>query len=175
MVHSTERLILRPIGDGDFEHVFIGLSDPEVIRYYGVRYHSRKTALEQMQWFADLVANRTGIWWALCTAEHKTFIGAAGLNNLDRTNGKAEIGFWLLPNYWGKGYASEAIGAIVAHAFEAMSLHRLEAHVETENVRSRRTLEKTGFQYEATLRDCEMKDGKFISLDILSLLRVDSD
>jgi ribosomal-protein-alanine N-acetyltransferase len=49
-------------------------------------------------------------------------------------------------------------------------VHRIEAFVEEENTGSINVLRKAGFQYEGTMRDCEIKFGRFISLHIYSLL-----
>ncbi len=53
-----------------------------------------------MTFFADLEKNKTGIWWAVCSLNNETFYGAGGLNSLSSIHRKAEIGFWLLTEFW---------------------------------------------------------------------------
>lgn len=59
---------------------------------------------------------------------------------------------------------------ICGYGFEGMGLHRIEAFVETENLNCKKAIEKLGFQQEGTLRECEVKNGRFISLDIYARL-----
>ena len=97
-VLHTERFDLRQFVDTDVENVFSGLSDPDVIKYYGVSYDSLEETKKQMIWFANLEKEGTGMWFAVCSLDNKTFYGAGGLNDLSKEHRKAEIGFWLLPD-----------------------------------------------------------------------------
>ncbi len=167
---KTERLLLRQFTDNDLENVFIGLSDPNVIRYYGVSYKTLEDTKLQMKFFADLEQNDTGIWWAVCPANNQTFYGAIGLNNLMKQHKKAEIGFWLLPDFWGTGIMSEAIRLVCDYGFSQLGLHRIEAFVETKNINSKNIMEKMQFTNEGTMKDAEIKNAEFISLDLYAKL-----
>ena len=162
----TERLSLRQFQPEDLQNVFYGLSHPEVIRYYGVHFDTLEATQEQMDWFGDLETNRTGVWWAICSAEEGTFFGAAGFNDWSHEHRKAEVGLWLLPEHWGKGIMTEAMPLICDYAFDKMGLHRIEGFVETENFPCKKALAKLGFLLEGTMVDCEVKNGRFINLDI---------
>lgn len=165
---QTDRLLLRQFVGNDIENVFKGLSDPDVIKYYGISFKTLEDTKKQMTWFADIGKDGTGIWWAICSSDNKTFYGAGGLNNLSKEHKRAEIGFWLLTDFWGQGIMNEAIPLICKYGFEKLGLHRIEGFVEAENKNCKRALTKLGFQHEGTMIDCEIKDGKFISLDIYS-------
>lgn len=166
----TKRLLLRQINDADQIHIFKGLSHPDVIRYYGVHFDSYEDTAVQMRWYRSLEETHTGIWWALCASDNSVFYGAAGLNNWHRDHQKSELGFWLLPVYKGRGLMQEALIKICSYAHETLGIHRLEAFVESENEGSRRLLERLGFDPEGTMRDCEIKHGRYISLDIYAHL-----
>ena len=58
----------------------------------------------------------------------------------------------LLPDYWGQGYATEAVRGLIGYAFEELGLHRLEAGVATGNLASIRVLEKAGMTREGLKR-----------------------
>lgn len=169
----SERLHLRQFRQSDLDNVFKGLSHPDVIPFYGISFETKEAAKAQMTWFADLEKNGTGIWWAVCSKEHQTFFGAGGLNNLSREHRKAEIGFWLLPEFWGQGYMKEAMPLILSHAFADLGLHRIEGYVESENKSCKRAVSKLNFLHEGTMRDCEIKNGRFISVDIYAMLKGD--
>jgi ribosomal-protein-alanine N-acetyltransferase len=169
---KTERLLLRQFVEGDLQHVFKGLSHPDVVKYYGVSYDTLEATKEQMKFFADLESSQTGIWWAVCSLNDQTFYGACGLNNLSKIHQKAEIGFWLLPDFWGSGIIPEAVPLICNYAFSVLGLHRIEGFVETGNENSKRVMAKLDFIYEGTMRNCEIKGGRYISLDIYAKLRL---
>jgi ribosomal-protein-alanine N-acetyltransferase len=126
---------------------------------------------EQMQFFADLEKNETGIWWAVCSLDNKTFYGAGGLNSLSKEHKKAEIGFWLLTDFWGQGIMTESMPLICKYGFEKLGLHRIEGLIETDNLNCKKAMRKLDFIYEGTMRDCEIKNGKYISLDIYAKLK----
>ena len=168
---KTERLLLRQFADSDLENVFNGLSHPEIIKYYGVSFQTLEATKEQMVFFADLEKNETGIWFAVCSADNKTFYGAGGLNNLSKEHKKAEIGFWLISDFWGQGIMKEAMLLICNYGFDNLELHRIEGFVESENKNCKNAMSKLDFQHEGTMKECEIKNGKFISLDIYAKIK----
>ena len=163
---KTERLLLRQFIASDLENVYKGLSDPEITKYYGVSYKTLEDTKAQMQFFVDLEKEGTGIWWAVCSLDNKTFYGAGGLNSLNKVHKKAEIGFWLLKEFWGQGIMTEVMPIICNYGFDNLELHRIEGIVETNNLTCKKAMKKLDFKLEGTMKDCEVKNGKFISLDI---------
>lgn len=79
---KTNRLLLRRITESDLENIYLGLSNPDVIKYYGISFDSLEASKEQLKWFSDLELKKTGIWWAICSLDNRTFFGAGGLNDL---------------------------------------------------------------------------------------------
>ena len=167
---QTDRIQLRKFREDDIENVFKGLSHPDVIKYYGISFSSLESTRAQMEFFRNLEENKTGLWLAICSEDNQTFYGAVGLNNRNHVHKKAELGFWLLPAYWGKGIIHEAVPLICEYGFREMMLHRIEAMVETENIKSKNALLKLKFEHEGTLKDCEIKNSRYISLDIFAKL-----
>lgn len=171
VVIKSKRILLRDIKASDQENVFRGLSNPSVIKYYGISFSSLEATKEQMIWFKDLEKSGTGKWWAICDIETSAFIGAGGFNNLSEAHKKAEIGFWLLPEFWGLGYMQEAMPLVCEQGFNNLKLHRIEGFVESKNIRCKTAIEKLGFKLEGTMRDAEVKNNEFISIDIYSKLK----
>jgi ribosomal-protein-alanine N-acetyltransferase len=168
---EIENLVLRQFTNDDLENVFKGLSHPDVIKYYGISFKTLEETKEQLIWFADLEKNETGIWWAICSKKDGAFYGAGGFNNIEKEHKKAEIGFWLLPEHWGKGIMKSVMSIICDFGFSKLNLHRIEGFVDPRNNNCKNGLAKIDFNYEGTMVDCEMKDGKFISTDIYSLIK----
>jgi ribosomal-protein-alanine N-acetyltransferase len=171
VILHTDRFLLRQFHADDLASVFEGLSHPDVIRYYGVSYSNLEETNDQLMWFNDLQKNETGIWWAICDIGNHKFYGAIGFNDLSKTDQKAEIGFWLLPGYWGKGIVKEVADPVCNYAFKKLGLRKIEALVETENDNSKKILKKIGFDYQETLENCEIKNDRFISLAIYTKLK----
>ena len=170
---KTNRLLLRQFVDNDIENVFKGLSHPKIIKHYGISFDSIEATKEQMSWFADLKKDGTGMWFAVCSLDNKTFYGAGGINSLSQEHKKAEIGFWLLPDFWGQGIMKEAMPLICDYGFDKLGLHRIEGFVESDNTNCKQAMSKLDFQHEGTMKECEIKNGKFISLDIYAKLKND--
>jgi len=167
---ETDRFQLRQFQPDDQENVFKGLSHPDVIPFYGISFSTYDETKEQMDWFKNLEDKKEGIWWAISSKDGKTFYGAGGYNDWNHVHKKAEIGFWLMPDFWGSGIMKEVFPEIVRYGFEGMGLRRIEGFVESENSNCKNALKKVDFQYEGTMRECEMKNGKFISVDIYASL-----
>lgn len=165
----TKRLFLRRIRPKDKSNIFTGLSDPDVIRFYGISFTTLENTEEQMDWYEQLWQEQTGLWWAICDKDTGAFLGACGYNEYLAEEQKVELGYWILPPYWRKGYASEALQLIIPFAFRVLKVKRIEAFVELGNVASDALLEKHGFSYESTMRNCEYKNDHFISLKVFSL------
>ena len=170
---KTDVFLLRQFVESDLENVFKGLSHPDIIKYYGISYQTLAETEEQMKFFADLEKNGTGKWWAICSLDNRTFYGAGGLNNLSKEHNKAEIGFWLLPDFWGQGIMKKAMSLICDYGFNTLKLHRIEGFVETDNTNCKNALAKLEFQHEGTMKDCEIKNGKYICLDIYAKIKTD--
>lgn len=166
----TSRCLLRQIVASDQGDIYRGLSDPEVVRYYGVRFDTYEATAQQMAWYEELWEKGTGMWWAVCAQDTGEFMGAIGLNDLKMEHRRAEVGFWLLPGWQGQGIMQEVLPEVVKYAFNVMGLHRLEALVESENGPSVRVLQGCGFRHEGTMRECEWKDGRWVSLEMYGLL-----
>ena len=165
---------LRAIRASDKPQIFQGLSDPRVTAHYGIAYDSLEHTELQMQWYAELLERRQGIWWGLCLAENDSLIGACGFNDWQHEHHQLSLGYWLLPAYWGRGLMQQALPTILGYALNHLQVHRIQAEIETENPASQRLLKNLGFSYEGTSRDVEFKDGRYLSLQHYSLLSSDA-
>ena len=163
---KTERLLLRKIVESDIQNIYNGLSNPLVIKYYGVSYESLEATKEQMDWYE----NSKQYWWAICSIDNQEFYGAGGLNDLCERNNKAEIGLWLLPDFWGKGIMTEVMPLICNYGFDQLGLHRIEGFVDSNNQNCKRAMAKLDFEYEGTMKDCEIKNDQYVSVDIYAKL-----
>ncbi|MCB0563183.1 MAG: GNAT family N-acetyltransferase [Phaeodactylibacter sp.] len=75
-----------------------------------------------------------------------------------------ELGYWLGEGYWGRGIVSQTVKAIVRHAFEDLGLRRVYARIFSNNMASKRVLEKAGFQFEGMARQAVVKNEKVLDV-----------
>lgn len=120
----------------------------------------------------------------LSADENKTFafaitvdgkvIGSIGVfrqENIHRQT--AELGYYVAEEYWGKGIMTEAVKQICRYVFEKSDIVRIYAEPFAYNSASCRVLEKAGFQYEGTLRNNAVKNGKIIDMKMYALLKTE--
>ena len=169
----TDRFYLKEVSADDIVNIHRGLSDFEVTRHYAVHFATLEDTKEQMDWYADLKRTGTGVWWCIYDKTTDQFLGAGGYNNLEKEHRKAEVGFWLLKEHWGKGILKEAMSAILNMGFYSLNLLRVEGFVDHENQKCKKALEKVNFTFEGTMRSCEIKDGKALDVDIYSMLKAE--
>jgi RimJ/RimL family protein N-acetyltransferase len=158
---QTSRLHLRPLAVADAPAIFAIMKDPEAMRFWDW------PALSDPAVAADIVASQVAamdaggaLYWVAALSPNGPAIGTCDLSEIDSHHRRAEIGFLFHRRYWGKGFASEAIQAIVAHAFVTMRLERLWARFHTGNDASKKLLERLGFSHEGTLKAHVCRDGK---------------
>lgn len=91
--------------------------------------------------------------------------GAVGIMfQQDVYSQSGELGYWLGEEYWGRGIVSEAVKAMVQHAFSDLGLRRVYARIFSNNVASKRVLEKAGFQFEGMARQAVVKNEKVLDV-----------
>lgn len=168
---ETSKYILREIQDSDIENIHKGLSNPEITKYYDVHFDTLEDTKEQMEWYRNLKKEGTGIWWGIYDKHNNQFCGAGGFNSLEKDNQKAEIGLWLLKDFWGKGILKEVMPKLFELGFTDLNLNRIEGYVVSENTKCKNALEKINFTYEGTMRECEIKNGEKINVDFYSILK----
>jgi ribosomal-protein-alanine N-acetyltransferase len=163
---TTNRILLQEIKPSDIKYIYAGLSNPKVIEYYGVSFETLEDTKKQMKWYKDPKQK----WFTISSIDKKIFYGATGLNDISEEHKKAEIGLWLLPEYWGNGLMTEAIPLICEYGFTALGLHRIEGFVDSENINCKKSMSKLDFKFEGTMKDCEIKNNRFVSVDIYAKL-----
>ncbi|KTR27154.1 alanine acetyltransferase [Exiguobacterium indicum] len=169
---KTNRLVLREVLPEDATSVLAYLSDEQVVKQMGLDpFQSEADALEEIDWYASIRRDGTGIRFGIALQEDDVIIGSCGFLNQSARHQRAELGFELSPAYQGQGIAKEAALAVITYGFEELSLNRIEALVLPANTASHQLLERLGFQREGLLRQYEKTRGQFDDLYMYSILR----
>ncbi|WP_340006828.1 GNAT family protein [Paenibacillus sp. FSL K6-0276] len=170
----TERLHLRKMKVSDSPSLFKIWSDPEVTKFMNINcFTDENQAKDMIKLLDEFSQDNKAIRFSIIEMDSNEIIGSCGFNFLDYENAKAEIGYDIAKAFWGRGYASEAICALLDYAFSSLKLNRIEAKVEPENVNSVKVLQKLNFTFEGTLRQSERVDGRFNDLNMYSKLITD--
>lgn len=151
---ETPRLLLRALEPGDAPAIFAMLADPETVRYWSTPPMQSVAEAEALVARARThVEEGSGLRWAVCPREGGDTIGTISLFRFDEQSDRAEIGYVLARESWGKGYMSEAMTAVIDFAFDTLQLRRLEADTDPRNDGSVKLLGRLGFAREGLLRE----------------------
>ena len=171
---ESERLLFRKILPDDTKDIFLIRSNNEVMRFMDVPRHNSISDSEKLiHSVEESYKKEAGINWAIIEKQSNSFIGYIGFIRIFPEHCRAEIGYALKPEFWGKGYMYEAINKLVSFAFEELKLHSIEANVNPLNEKSKKVLERVGFKKEAYFRENYLFNGKFLDSMIYSLLEKD--
>ncbi len=97
-------------------------------------------------------------------------IGTAGFASVDLENNSVEIGYVLNPDYWGNGYAREALGTVTRIAFEELGVHRIQLRIMEGNTPSENVALACGYRKEGTLRDLLLVKNEYRTIHFYSLV-----
>ena len=143
---ETNRLWMRPFQPEDAENMFLLNQDPEVIRYTGdSAFQSIEDAGQFIARYRNYESHGYGRY-SVFTNDQNEYVGWCGLNFNEDTR-ETDVGFRLLKNQWGKGYATEAAVACIGFGFE-LGLKKIIGRSAKENRASVRVLNKIGMQFE---------------------------
>ncbi len=161
---TTERLILRRFELSDAVRLSEYRSHPDVARLQAWDTYPLERAEETVQAMQLRQALGTD-WFMLAVTDKNTgvLMGDACLRchelRLKEGLSGAEIGYNLAHEFWGQGFATEAVGALLRFCFEDLNLHRLTAYTDVRNASSRRLLERLGFRLEGISKESWFEHG----------------
>lgn len=146
MILETSRLTLRPFQEADLDAYAAMCADPEVMRFLSVdgAVLTRADAWRQMSMYLGHWELRGYGTWAVVERGNGGFVGRVGLHYPEGWPDR-ELGWTLARQFWGRGYASEAARASIAHAFDTLGWTHLVSLIHPENHRSARLAERLGY------------------------------
>lgn len=168
----TERLLLRAFANADADNL-VRIAGQRSIADTTISVPHPFTCADALQWIErsqaeTLASDHMGFAVA---DHHGELIGYAGLHDINREHGQAELAFWIDPMRQGQGFAFEAAKGVVNFAFDSLEIHRICAYHMTRNEASGKLLKKLGFEQEGYLRHRVRKWGQFEDVKLWALLR----
>jgi ribosomal-protein-alanine N-acetyltransferase len=171
---TTGNISLRAIDEKDIAALFSLFSHEKVVRFMDIeRFVNVSEAVQLITFFRDKLASGEGMRWAVTINGHNELIGTCGFHHMNRTHYKMELGYDLLPTYWGKGIMTNSIHRLMQYGFEELQMNRIEAFVDPANTHSSKLLQRLGFEQEGKVRQAFFQKGKFVDAFIYSLLQKD--
>ena len=151
---GTPRLLLRDFEVADVDPLYEIQGDQNVMRYT-FWAESREQCAAHLQAYADSRKNHGFAPWTVVLKAENRVIGWGGLGiDPHAPNWGPEVVYFLHPDYWGQGFASEVVAVSLEHGFGSLGLERIGAFARPENEASIRVLKKAGFlfrRYEPAL------------------------
>lgn len=132
------------------------------------------TEQDGLEYISGMLAADKSETFAFAVTTESKVIGSIGIfrqKNIHRQT--AELGYFIAEGYWGKGIMTEAVKQSCKYVFDNSDIIRIYAEPFAYNAASCRVLEKAGFQYEGTLRNNAVKNGKVIDMKMYSLLKTE--
>jgi ribosomal-protein-alanine N-acetyltransferase len=168
---ETARLRLRPFGPPDAGQLQ-KLAGVRAVAAGTLHIPHPYALSDAVEWIASRpqALESGNIVYAITLQSSAELIGAIGLV-LRPEHDKGEIGYWIGEPYWGRGFATEAAGAVIAYGFEILGLNRLFAIHFARNPASGRVLEKNGMRHEGSLRQDIRKWDEYVDVEVYGILR----
>ncbi len=168
----TARLLLRPLQPTDAAEVQRLAGDKDVSAGTLSIPHPYEDGMAQ-DWIAKQVRESdqgAGITLAIEEATERRLMGAIGLH-LTRLHRHALLGYWLGRPYWNRGFATEAVRAVLAYGFATLDVHRIYAGHFSANPASGRVLLKAGLRYEGRMRQHYYRFGRYLDVEWYGILK----
>lgn len=167
MMIRTERLIMREYTAEDFSLFKSVYTDPEIMIYaYMDVYQSddeisgyfNKVIKDNLK-----IENRNAYEFAVFEKQSGNYIGSADIDVQVKNafGGYSEIGYFLLKDFWGKGYAAEIAARLIDYCFGELKLHKVYASCNAKNVQSEAVMKKAGMTKEGILRKIRFKGNEW--------------
>lgn len=169
---ATQRLVLRKFEYSDCNDAMKNWAgDPEIQLSYGEPvYPTEDDVIELLEKYISSYSNLNYFRWAVIEIESGVCIGQIAFFLVDCQNNFAEIEYCIGSKYQCKGYATEAAKAVVEYGFEKAEFHKIQICHRSNNLPSKRVIEKCGFTFDGALRDYFFIDGKYYDRLYYSIL-----
>ena len=172
MTHDRPPAILmRKPEPADLEALFHQKNDPEVKRLLG-GFSRPQSHTDLQQWLESHRTRPDEVLWSILSEETGRCLGHVGLYKVDPISRSAELGIMIGDrSVWGLGIGRVATLFAIRHAFFNENLNRVSLTVLVSNDRAKRLYHKVGFVQEGLFRQAQFKDGKYVDVIAMALLR----
>ena len=169
-VVEADRVRLRPFRADDRDDVYALFSDPDVTRYWSFPAWTERAQADEFLRPLLSSTDDTMLPWVVADRASDRMVGTTTIYAMHRAQRRAEIGYTLLREHWGKGLAREAVMRTLVYGFEDLQLRRFEADIDPRNAPSIALVERLGFQREGYMRERWIVAGEVCDSAMFGLL-----
>jgi RimJ/RimL family protein N-acetyltransferase len=169
---SDGSIRLRLRADSDTPAIVAACQDPEISRWTRVPDSYDEAAAAE--WAAESARQQEageGLHVVIADAESDEFLGSIGVHNVNRTEGRCDIGYFLAPEARGRGVMTGEVRLLSVWVFESLPVERIESTIEPANAATRAVAERAGYSFEGILRSHTVIKGRRRDMAMYSLLR----
>ncbi|QGQ96590.1 N-acetyltransferase [Paenibacillus psychroresistens] len=176
MIYRSERLNYREFTENDFHLFYSVFSNEQVMRYALIeKFNCEEDILPYFKKVLKnniTIENRNAYEFAVFLTSDDSFIGFADIeiHNKNNLGGCGEIGYFLIPSFWGNGYATEISNLLSEICFKHINLHRVAARCNSNNLQSEKIMKKVGMTKEGEFRRVRFKNGEWENEQHYSIL-----
>jgi ribosomal-protein-alanine N-acetyltransferase len=160
-VLETDRLILHDFSPPDWEAINAILSDPEVTRYMHFASWNEEKRHAWFEWCItnSQQSNPDADNWAISLKDTGNVVGWLGVGSASHPtmDHERDFGYVLNRHFWGQGYMTEALRAVLSYEFEVLGTLRIFATCEIPNIASVRVMDKAGMHCEGTFTGADFE------------------
>lgn len=176
MIHG-DRVRLRALNKNDLPLFVTWLNDPEVTQ--GLLHYLPFSLEDEEDWYENIrkrPREERPLMIEIQPKDHWESIGNLSLFDIDWRIRSAEFGILIgAKQHWNQGYGTEALNLTLNHGFQTLNLNRIHLKVFEDNARAIQAYKKAGFVQEGRLRQGHYKDGQFVDVILMSILRSEWD
>lgn len=168
--YEGDKIYLRPIEETDIELFYFGRNNPDVretlFLFFPMTYEQVKSDVQ------SIMTSRENLSFTIVEKSTHQPVGQTSFVRIDYVSRMATffLAIWD-PEYWSKGYGTEATKLMVEYGFEILNLNRIQLHVAVENQNAIRAYEKCGFKIEGTLREAMYHHNRYCDFHLMAILR----
>jgi ribosomal-protein-alanine N-acetyltransferase len=158
IIFETERLYVRQFIFSDFANFYKLHSSKDAMQFFMSGQKSMSEAIAVFSYIQNHQKKYGYSYWAVFKKDTDEFIGQAGVTYTEKQD--LNLCFAFLKEFWGKGYATETINAVIKWVFENTSENHITAMAMPHNTKSRKLMEKIGMKY---IDDWKLENGTMAS------------
>ncbi len=154
---NTPRLVLRELSINDLDSMSQLCLDPEITKY--MDYIECNNVDEVRTWLEDKIMHnqsnpRFSYGFAIVEKATTNMVGWIGIGKAETPDkGDMDFGYAMHKNYWGKGYASEALKGLLDFCFANLDVHKITGKCDENNIGSIKVMQKAGMTFEKSIKE----------------------
>ena len=166
---ETERLILRRYKETDIDAIYDIITDKRLSTYIKFPELTKEQELECIKEWIEVADDSKYERWVIERKEDGAIVGNIDVNTVVKKHNYCNVGYTIRYDYWGNGYAAEALEAVSNHLLEESGYYLVECSCNELNKQSSRVMEKAGFKKDGYIANRRLnKDGTYSGVEYYS-------